>query len=129
MPGSNDPRVYFAAERTLLAWVRTGIAVMGLGFVVARFGLFLRIAAASAGDQVVPASGANGHRSAIIGVALVLVAVAMMLVGAVQHLRFLRTLGPAERPPYYSSLPAVAASAVLGVIGVLLAVSLLIWSY
>ena len=129
MPGSNDPRVYFAAERTLLAWVRTGIAVMGLGFVVARFGLFLRIAAASAGDKVVPASGANGHRSAIIGVSLVLVAVAMMLVGAVQHLRFLRTLGPAERPPFYSSLPAIAASAVLGVIGVLLAVSLLIWSY
>ena len=79
--------------------------------------------------KVVPASGANGHRSAIIGVSLVLVAVAMMLVGAVQHLRFLRTLGPAERPPFYSSLPAIAASAVLGVIGVLLAVSLLIWSY
>jgi putative membrane protein len=31
-----DPRVYFAAERTLLAWVRTGVAVIGLGFVVAR---------------------------------------------------------------------------------------------
>ena len=37
-----DPRVYFAAERTLLAWVRTGLALMGFGFVVARFGLFLR---------------------------------------------------------------------------------------
>ena len=29
-----DPRVYFAAERTLLAWVRTGLTVMALGFVV-----------------------------------------------------------------------------------------------
>ena len=37
-----DPRIYFAAERTLLAWVRTGLALMGFGFVVARFGLFLR---------------------------------------------------------------------------------------
>ena len=37
-----DPRVRFAAERTLLAWVRTGIALMGFGFVIARFGLFLR---------------------------------------------------------------------------------------
>ncbi len=42
MSDGNDPRVFFAAERTLLAWVRTGLAVMGLGFVVARFGLFVR---------------------------------------------------------------------------------------
>jgi hypothetical protein len=37
-----DPRVRFAAERTLLAWIRTGLAMMGFGFVVARFGWFLR---------------------------------------------------------------------------------------
>ena len=37
-----DPRVFFAAERTFLAWIRTGLALMGFGFVVARFGLFLR---------------------------------------------------------------------------------------
>jgi uncharacterized membrane protein YidH (DUF202 family) len=46
---SADPRVYFAAERTLLAWVRTGIAIMAFGFVVARFGLFLRLLRAQAG--------------------------------------------------------------------------------
>jgi putative membrane protein len=33
---------YLAAERTLLAWIRTGVALMGFGFVVARFGLFLQ---------------------------------------------------------------------------------------
>jgi len=32
---------YLAAERTLLAWIRTGLALMGFGFVVALFGLFL----------------------------------------------------------------------------------------
>jgi inner membrane protein YidH len=32
---------YLAAERTLLAWIRTGLALMGFGFVVARFGIFL----------------------------------------------------------------------------------------
>ena len=31
-----------ANERTFLAWLRTSIAVMSLGFVVARFGLWLR---------------------------------------------------------------------------------------
>jgi putative membrane protein len=33
---------YLATERTLLAWIRTGLALMGFGFVVARFGLFLQ---------------------------------------------------------------------------------------
>ena len=40
--GERDPRVYFAAERTFLAWIRTGLGLMGVGFAVARFGLFLR---------------------------------------------------------------------------------------
>jgi inner membrane protein YidH len=37
-----DLRGYLAAERTFLAWTRTGLALMGFGFVVARFALFLQ---------------------------------------------------------------------------------------
>jgi putative membrane protein len=33
---------YLATERTLLAWIRTGLALMGFGFVVARFAFFLQ---------------------------------------------------------------------------------------
>jgi putative membrane protein len=40
--GGASPSDYLAAERTFLAWIRTGLALMGFGFVVARFGLFLR---------------------------------------------------------------------------------------
>jgi hypothetical protein len=47
-PEPEDPRVRRAGERTLLTWVRTGLALMGFGFVVARFGLFLHEVAATA---------------------------------------------------------------------------------
>jgi uncharacterized membrane protein YidH (DUF202 family) len=43
MSDLNDPRVFFAAERTLLAWTRTGITLMAFGFVIERFGLFLHM--------------------------------------------------------------------------------------
>ena len=38
----DDPRVYLAAERTFLAWIRTSVSLMGFGFLIARFALFLR---------------------------------------------------------------------------------------
>jgi putative membrane protein len=39
MPEPEGPslRDHYSAERTLLAWVRTGLAMMGFGFLVARF--------------------------------------------------------------------------------------------
>ena len=40
----DDPRVYLAAERTFLAWIRTSLALMGFGFLIARFAILIRIA-------------------------------------------------------------------------------------
>ena len=39
---TSGPADSLAAERTFLAWIRTGLALMGFGFVLARFGLFHR---------------------------------------------------------------------------------------
>ncbi len=81
-----DPRVYLAAERTLLAWIRTGIATMGLGFVVARFGVFLQDVA---GFERVHVRRSPGL-SVWIGMLLVLLGVAANAVAALRHRQFRR---------------------------------------
>ncbi|MBW4558014.1 MAG: DUF202 domain-containing protein [Trichormus sp. ATA11-4-KO1] len=42
MPKIDRQREHQANERTFLAWLRTSIALIGFGFAIARFGLFLR---------------------------------------------------------------------------------------
>lgn len=48
-----------ANERTYLAWIRTAVALMGLGFVVERFDLFVQYLAAngSGGQRPTPRRG------------------------------------------------------------------------
>jgi putative membrane protein len=70
MPAPPDEtlRLHQANERTFLAWVRTGIAVMAFGFAIARFGVFLRQMAAFEPEH---ARVAHGLGSTWIGVVLV----------------------------------------------------------
>ena len=118
-----DPRVFFAAERTLLAWLRTGLTVMGLGFVVARFGLFLRLLSRQPqGTLAHTESGA----SAALGVLFVLVGAVAILVATAQHRRYVATLPPADLPPSYSRTFAVVLSAAVGFLGLLLAAYLIV---
>ena len=85
---SRDPRVYFAAERTFLAWIRTGVALMGFGFVIARFGLFLR-QLASIGTIRAPGGPAL---SAPLGTSLVIIGVVVNVLACVNHVRLIRDL-------------------------------------
>jgi putative membrane protein len=90
--GAEDPRVRFAAERTLLAWIRTGLALMGFGFVVARFGLFLREMAVA--RQATPIHSYGW--SLWIGTGLVVLGIAVVLLAAAQHWRILQRLNRGE---------------------------------
>jgi putative membrane protein len=121
VPPDSDPRVYFAAERTLLAWIRTGLAVIGLGFVVARFGLFLRTLRAD--------PNASPHLgSTAIGVGLVLLGSAAIAMGARQHVRYARTLNRGDLPTPNLSTWSVAFASLLAAIGAVLAGYLLLRS-
>jgi putative membrane protein len=108
-----DPRVRLAAERTLLAWVRTGLALMGFGFVVARFGLFLRELALAHALTSAPGSGA----SLWIGGALVVLGVAVNLLAAREHVLFLRRLERGEPQPTTTWTLGVVVCLILAVLG------------
>ena len=115
-----DPRVYFAAERTLLAWVRTGIAVMAFGFVVARFGLFLELAPAAGAELPAP------DVSAFLGAALVVLGIVSTAAGALQYRRYAATIRPDDLPsPHASRLPQVFAWSLVALGGLLVVVLLL----
>jgi putative membrane protein len=114
-----DPRVYFAAERTMLAWLRTGIAVMAFGFVVARFGLFLRLLRVQGGLEA-------GHTlSPYLGAALVGLGVVATAGGALQFRHFVASLPARDRPASSGPWFVLGLSGALVAIGVVLGVVLL----
>jgi len=109
-----DPRVRLSGERTLLAWVRTGIAMMGFGFVIARFGFFLREMAMGKGSIIPQRIGL----SLWIGAALVILGVVVNFTAAAQHGRFLARISRREeyQPPNWSL--GIVVSVTLGLLGI-----------
>lgn len=89
----DDPRVFFAAERTLLAWQRSALALMAMGFVVERFGLFLEVFGKNVGVDPREVT-----ISVALGVAFMLAAAVVNLISAWQYRRQLRELSAVEIP-------------------------------
>ena len=114
-----DPRVYFAAERTFLAWIRTGLALMGVGFAVARFGLFLRELQSSTTSH-------STGLSLWSGIALVGIGIVVTLKAAIDHLRLIRELNSGTWQPGRISASAVLLAGTLTLVGVGMAIYLMV---
>jgi putative membrane protein len=102
-------RDYLSAERTLLAHVRTGLALSGFGFVVARFGAF-----------VPNAPSANGIAE-WFGTALVVLGAVASLLAMLDYVRVVKRLNAATGNRIRPSLLAIAVAAIFSLVGVAMA--------
>jgi putative membrane protein len=115
-----DPRVYFAAERTFLAWIRTGLGLMGIGFAVSRFGLFLR--QLSAGTSHLPARTTG--LSLWSGVMLVALGVVVTLSAVARHFQLVRELRSGTWQAGRVSTDGVILGLLLSAVGIAMALYL-----
>lgn len=79
-PKIDRQREHQANERTFLAWLRTSIALIGFGFAIARFGLFLRQLHSAITQKETSVSSFTNSET--LGVSLVIVGVMVIAIAA-----------------------------------------------
>ena len=115
MTSLNDPRVLLAAERSLLAWTRTIISLIGFGFLIERFGLLLHTSSPAQQHSL------GQMMSLLIGESFILVGALLAFYSTAEHWRTLKNLGPTEIPPGHRVWVAPTMNLFLAVMAVVLA--------
>jgi inner membrane protein YidH len=106
-PPTGAAREHLANERTLLAWVRTAVTLIALGFAAARFGVFV--------DEQSPAPRRLGAAT-LIGVALVFLGTVSVALSLVRFLRAREQIGAGRfRAELWPEAVLTVLSAALGI--------------
>ena len=106
--------------------MRTGLALMGFGFVVARFGLFLREIAAA--GQVAVRQHSTAW-SLWIGTALIGLGVAVSLLASFEYYRFVSWSRQGRTYTPRTALLAVVVGVILAILGIVMAAYLILATY
>jgi putative membrane protein len=107
--------VYFAAERTLMAWIRAAVGIMALGFVIDRFGIVVRNVLPQVGPKIYPK-----EFSFWAGAGLVVLGVLMAVVASIRYadfaLRYRRGRGTWPGPGLFWGIVFTLAVAAAGAV-------------
>jgi putative membrane protein len=115
-----DPRVYLAAERTFLAWIRTSVSLMGFGFLIARFAFFLREYGLTNGLSA--SASARTVVSSWLGFGMVCVGVAVCVMAATRHRAYIQALEKGVGNPSLDVRTSLLVAAILAMVGLAIAI-------
>jgi putative membrane protein len=119
--GKPDPDVFFSAERTYLAWIRTGVALMGFGFVLARFALVVH-ELRSMGRDPLPEDAPDVSR--YFGMGLVMVGVLLTGAATISHVKTIRRLNSGQPFVGRPTWVGITVALVLAAVGTLMSIYL-----
>jgi putative membrane protein len=103
-------RMMLQLETSLLGWLRTSLSLMGFGFVIARFGLFLRELASANNFAVHPHSWLTAVNT-FTGTALIVLGIVVLLLAVRNHQRTVEHLHRGEL-----MLPSWSLSVIVGLL-------------
>lgn len=100
-----------AAERTLMAWIRTSLSMIGFGFTIQKFFQYMR-------ESLLIETKIPRNEPLNIGLILVVTGLLFLIIASLEHVQFLRRLDIERHHRLPLSLP-LAAALLLLMIGLL----------